>query len=238
MSNWQYANVTPIRQYRGANTLPRELKLFTGKDGQVYMSSNISPEVAYLRRTYKRLPDLLVANEREAKNVSASKENAFEVEMDVTPNKASKTGIVLYNDKGEKVDIYFDIKAGRLVMDRTESGKVKFGEKSEPHKIETDYDDREEQKALGAKRKLNSINYQNDFALGTWAPLSLCDSNTYHLNIFVDKCSIEIFVDGGRISMTNLVFPTAPYTSIKFYSDGNRASFKNIKVCELGILKR
>jgi len=157
--------------------------------------------------------------------------------MDVTPNKASKTGIVLYNDKGEKVDIYFDIKAGRLVMDRTESGKVKFGEKSEPNKIETDYDDRVEQKASGPLRKLNSINYQNDFALGTWAPLSLCNSDTYHLDIFVDKCSIEIFVDSGRISMTNLVFPTAPYTSIKFYSDGNRASFKNIKVCELGILK-
>ena len=26
MSNWQYANVTPIRQYRGANTLPREFQ--------------------------------------------------------------------------------------------------------------------------------------------------------------------------------------------------------------------
>jgi len=202
------------------------------------MSSNVVSEVVLLRRKYKRLPNLLIAHERDAENVSVSKENAFELEMDVTPNKASKTGIVLYNDKGEKVDIYFDIKAGRLVMDRTESGKVKFGEKSEPHKIETDYDDREEQKALGEKRKVNSINYKNDFALGTWAPLSLCDSDTYHLNIFVDKCSVEIFVDGGRISMTNLVFPTAPYTSIKFYSDGNRASFKNIKVCEFGILKR
>lgn len=158
--------------------------------------------------------------------------------MDVTLNKAMKAGMVLYNDRRERVDIYLDRKSGRLVMDRTESGKVKFGEKSEPHKIETDYDDRQEQKASGPLRKLNSINYQNDFALGTWAPLSLCNSDTYHLNIFVDKCSIEIFVDSGRISMTNLVFPTEPYTSIKFYSDGNRASFKNIKVCELGILKR
>ena len=76
------------------------------------MSSNIAPEVAYLRRTYKRLPDLIVAKERDAKNVSVSKENAFEVEMDVTPNKASKTGIILYNDKGEKVDIYLISKLG------------------------------------------------------------------------------------------------------------------------------
>ena len=58
-------------------------------------------------------------------------------------------------------------------------------------------------------RKTLSVNYVNDFALGTWAPLSLCNGKSYHLDIFVDKCSIEIFVDGGRIAMTNLVFPTA-----------------------------
>ena len=53
-------------------------------------------------------------------------------------------------------------------------------------------------------RKTESVNYVNDFALGTWAPLSLCEGKTYHLNVFVDKCSVEIFVDGGRIAMTNL----------------------------------
>ena len=124
MSNWQYANVTPIRQYRGANTLPREFKLFTGKDGQIYMSSNVVPEVAGLRKTFKRLPDLVITQGKDSKNLSSSKENAFEIEMDVTPSDAAKTGFILYNEKGEKVNIYFDMKAGRLVMDRTESGKT------------------------------------------------------------------------------------------------------------------
>ena len=233
MSNWQYANVTPIRQYRGANTLPREFKLFTGKDGQIYMSSNVVPEVAGLRKTFKRLPDLVITQGKDSKNLSSSKENAFEIEMDVTPGEAAKTGFVLYNEKGEKVNIYFDMKAGRLVMDRTESGKTKFGEKAEAHKIEKEFDLHEHREIKEPFRKLNSVNYKNDFALGTWAPLSLCDSKTYHLNVFVDKCSIEIFVNGGRIAMTNLVFPTQPYTSVKFYSDGNKAAYRNIKVCEL-----
>ena len=233
MSNWQYANVTPIRQYRGANTLPREFKLFTGKDGQIYMSSNVVPEVAGLRKTFKRLPDLVITQGKESKNLSSSKENAFEMEMDVTPGDAAKTGFILYNEKGEKVNIYFDMKAGRLVMDRTESGKTKFGEKAEAHKIEKEFDLHEHREIKDAFRKLNSVNYKNDFALGTWAPLSLCDSKTYHLDVFVDKCSIEIFVNGGRIAMTNLVFPTQPYTSVKFYSDGNKAAYRNIKVSEL-----
>ena len=233
MSNWQYANVTPIRQYRGANTLPREFKLFTGKDGQIYMSSNVVPEVAGLRKTFKRLPDLVITQGKDSKNLSSSKENAFEIEMDVTPGEAAKTGFILYNEKGEKVNIYFDMKAGRLVMDRTESGKTKFGEKAEAHKIEKEFDLHEHREIKEPFRKLNSVNYKNDFALGTWAPLSLCDSKTYHLNVFVDKCSIEIFVNGGRIAMTNLVFPTQSYTSVKFYSDGNKAAYRNIKVSEL-----
>lgn len=233
MSNWQYANVTPIRQYRGANTLPREFKLFTGKDGQIYMSSNVVPEVAGLRKTFKRLSDLVITQGKESKNLSSSKENAFEIEMDVTPGEAAKTGFILYNEKGEKVNIYFDMKAGRLVMDRTESGKTKFGEKAEAHKIEKEFDLHEHREIKEPFRKLNSVNYKNDFALGTWAPLSLCDSKTYHLNVFVDKCSIEIFVNGGRIAMTNLVFPTQPYTSVKFYSDGNKVAYRNIKVSEL-----
>lgn len=233
MSNWQYANVTPIRQYRGANTLPREFKLFTGKDGQIYMSSNVVPEVAGLRKTFKRLPDLVITQGKESKNLSSGKENAFEMEMDVTPSDAAKTGFILYNEKGEKVNIYFDMKAGRLVMDRTESGRTKFGEKAEAHKIEKEFDLHEHREIKEPFRKLNSVNYKNDFALGTWAPLSLCDSKTYHLDVFVDKCSIEIFVNGGRIAMTNLVFPTQPYTSVKFYSDGNKAAYRNIKVSEL-----
>ena len=233
MSNWQYANVTPIRQYRGANTLPREFKLFTGKDGQIYMLSNVVPEVAGLRKTFKRLPDLVITQGKDSKNLSSSKENAFEMEMDVTPSDAAKTGFILYNEKGEKVNIYFDMKAGRLVMDRTESGRTKFGEKAEAHKIEKEFDLHEHREIKEPFRKLNSVNYKNDFALGTWAPLSLCDSKTYHLDVFVDKCSIEIFVNGGRIAMTNLVFPTQPYTSVKFYSDGNKAAYRNIKVSEL-----
>ena len=84
-------------------------------------------------------------------------------------------------------------------------------------------------------RQQNSVNYQNDFALGTWGPLALCNGKTYHLHIFVDNCSVEAFVDGGCIAMTNLVFPTKPYNNLRFYSVGGQASFMNVKVYKLGM---
>ena len=71
--------------------------------------------------------------------------------------------------------------------------------------------------------------------MGTWAPLSLCEGKTYHLNVFVDKCSVEIFVDGGRIAMTNLVFPTVPYNALRFYAEGGEAKVENLNIHKLGL---
>ncbi|MCI6672587.1 MAG: GH32 C-terminal domain-containing protein [Prevotella sp.] len=234
MSNWQYANITPIKQYRGANTLPRELSLFS-KDGEIYMASNVVPEVKALRKNTHTIKDQTVNQKATFKNVSESKDNAFEVEVDITPGKSKRAGFVLYNEKGEKVDIYLDLAAGKLVMDRTESGLTEFGNRAVPHDIEREFDIHEHREVKDTFRKKNSINYKNDFALGTWAPLNLCEGKTYHLNVFVDKCSVEIFVDGGRISMTNLVFPTEAYKDIDFYSNGGKTAFKNIKIHQLSL---
>ena len=223
MSNWQYANVTPIRQYRGANGLPRELSLYT-KDGQTYVAANVVKEVEALRKDTRSFDPITVEGEYKLDEIVPQTDGAYELEMDITPGASGVAGFDLMNAKGEIVKIYLDMKAGRLVMDRTESGLVAFGDKSEPHAKETD-----------DHRKTMSVNYQNDFALGTWAPLSLCEGKTYHLDVFVDKCSIEIFVDGGRIAMTNLVFPTAPYNTLRFHAEGGEAQVEGLKVHKLGL---
>lgn len=61
MSNWQYANFTPIRQYRGANALPRELKLFSNH-GETYVSANVVEEARALRKETKLLGDITADN--------------------------------------------------------------------------------------------------------------------------------------------------------------------------------
>lgn len=223
MSNWQYANVTPIRQYRGANGLPRELSLYT-KDGQIYVAADVVKEVEALRKDTRSFDPITVKDEYKIDEIVPQTDGAYELEMDITPNASGVAGFDLMNAKGEVAKIYLDMKSGKLVMDRTASGLVAFGEKSEPHAKETD-----------DYRKTMSVNYQNDFALGTWAPLSLCEGKTYHLNVFVDKCSVEIFVDGGRIAMTNLVFPTEPYNTLRFYTEGGEAQVSNMKVYKLGL---
>ena len=223
MSNWQYANVTPIRQYRGANALPRELSLYT-KNGEIYMAANVVKETETLRKSTRNIESLSVEGETVIDSITDGLNSGVELEMDIVPGKAQTVGFDIMNAKGEKTKIYLDLKSGRAVMDRTESGLIAFGEKAEPH-FKENHD----------RRKTESINYINDFALGTWAPLSLCEGKSYHLNVFVDKCSVELFVDGGRIAMTNLVFPTEVYNSLRFYTEGGKAEVKNLSIHKLGL---
>ena len=236
MSNWQYANLTPFKQNRGANGLPRELKLYE-KNGKYYISEDVAPEVYALRKDTKNLADASVADAKDLKGVAANMEGAFEIEADVTPDANGIAGIEISNNKRERTMIYFDMKQGKVVMDRTESGLTDFGKQAVPHDIELAWDKQLAAEGKEPARITNSINYKNDFALATWAPLSLCEDGkkTYHVDIFVDKSSVELFVDGGRIAMTNLVFPVVPYENLKLYTQGGKAEFKNLKVHKLGL---
>ena len=236
MSNWQYANLTPFKQNRGANGLPRELKLYEN-NGKYYVSENVAPEVYALRKDTKNVAAASVAGEKMLAGVAANMEGAFEIEADVTPDANGIAGIEISNNKRERTLIYFNMKQGEVVMDRTESGLTDFGKQAVPHDIELAWDKQRAAEGKEPARIANSINYKNDFALATWAPLSLCEDGkkTYHVDIFVDKSSVELFVDGGRIAMTNLVFPVAPYENVKLYTQGGKAEFKNLKVHKLGL---
>lgn len=54
--------------------------------------------------------------------------------------------------------------------------------------------------------------FSDAFAAVTTAPLH---APVKQLRVFVDRCSMEVFDNEGRLSMTNLVFPTAPYSTLK-----------------------
>ena len=236
MSNWQYANLTPFKQNRGANGLPRELKLYE-KNGKYYISEDVAPEALALRKSTKELGSQTVEGEKAFAGATSGMEGAFEIEADVTADANGIAGIELYNNKRERTLIYIDMKEGKVVMDRTESGLTDFGKQSVPHDIELAWDKQRAAEGKQPARIENSINYKNDFALATWAPLSLCQEGkkTFHLDIFADKSSIELFVDGGRIAMTNLVFPVAPYENVRLYSQDGKAEFQNMKIHTLSL---
>ena len=107
MSNWQYANLVPTKQYRSCNSIPRDLGLFE-YDGDIYCSVLPSPEMTAARKTKKPGKAITEA-----------------CELIVNP-KRDVTIITLSNDKGEEVVMKYDAKAKTFTMDRTNSGKMDF----------------------------------------------------------------------------------------------------------------
>ncbi|MBQ7570869.1 MAG: DUF4980 domain-containing protein [Bacteroidaceae bacterium] len=157
MSNWQYANQVPTKQFRSANSIPRDLGLFTHGE-ETYVSVTPSKEMLALRGQKVKQPT-----------------EACEIVVDVK----GSADITLSNTRGEQVVMHYDAQQQTFQMDRTRSGDVGFSEA---------------------------------FPCETTAP-------TYgvvrQLRIFVDRCSVEAFDSEGKMAMTNLVFPSEPYNTIK-----------------------
>lgn len=125
MSNWQYANNVPTRQYRSANTLARDLTLY--REGQeLYLKSTPSVEVKKARGKKVSIPSFRVSEKHEIVNLFEDNQGAYEVEILIQNAGASKIAFCLLNDKGEKVSMYYDLNRKQLVMDRSESGTVDF----------------------------------------------------------------------------------------------------------------
>jgi levanase/fructan beta-fructosidase len=160
MSNWQYANQVPTKQFRSANGLPRDLGLKT-VSGETYLTSSPSKELLAIRGKKIKQPT-----------------ETCEILVDVK----GSTEIILSNAKGEQVTMRYDAKNLTFNMDRTKSGDVGFSEA---------------------------------FPCATIAPTY---TPVRQLRIFIDRCSIEAFDAEGKMVMTNLVFPSEPYNTMKVKS--------------------
>ena len=106
MSNWQYANQVPTRQFRSANSIPRDLGLFTYGE-ETYVSVVPSEEMLSVRGQKVKKPT-----------------ETCEIVVDV---KGSAV-IELSNAKGEQVIMNYDAQKHTFSMDRTKSGDVSFSE--------------------------------------------------------------------------------------------------------------
>ena len=169
MSNWQYANQVPTKQYRSGNSIPRDLGLFRCGE-ETYVSVVPSKEMLAVRGAKVKMPT-----------------EACEIIVDTK----GQTEIVLSNAKGEQVTMSYDGAKQTFSMDRTKSGDVSFSE---------------------------------NFACTTVAPTY---GQLKQLRIFIDRCSIEVFDTEGKIAMTNLVFPSEPYNTIKV--KGGKVTIYDVK---------
>lgn len=121
MSNWQYANQVPTKQYRNANTLPRDLYLYEYQ-GETYVGIIPSPELLALRGK------AIAKDLGRGKKTFSAGNGAYEIVTEIKSAINGRSIITLQNGKGEAVSMTYDVKAGTFAVDRTKSGDTSFNE--------------------------------------------------------------------------------------------------------------
>lgn len=76
------------------------------------------------------------------------------------------------------------------------------------------------------------VDFSQEFPAVTVAP-TFNNGGELHLRLFIDRSSIEAFGNGGKFAMTNLVFPTSPYSSMEISATGGKARIKDCTIYPL-----
>ena len=79
------------------------------------------------------------------------------------------------------------------------------------------------------RRQSGITDFSESFPAVTVAP-TFESSGKISLRIFVDRSSTELFGNDGRFVLTNLVFPTEPYTTLSVKAEGGTAQLASLKI--------
>lgn len=127
MSNWQYANEVPTKQFRSANALPRDLSLYRDEEtGECFLSVLPVKEVESLRGRVQEYRAFTASTRQVEKKLPQQWGDACEIVLELLPRSAEKTFVRLSNPDGEKVVMCYDRQSNTFSMDRTQSGIMDF----------------------------------------------------------------------------------------------------------------
>ncbi|MET3923860.1 sucrose-6-phosphate hydrolase SacC (GH32 family) [Arthrobacter sp. UYEF20] len=81
------------------------------------------------------------------------------------------------------------------------------------------------------RRESGQTDFHGSFASIDTAPIRTTDGS-YELTVYVDRCSVEVFAQGGQVTLTELIFPAATSTNVSLYAVGGTATIKNLNVTQ------
>lgn len=125
LSNWKYAMVTPTTPWRGAMTVPRDVRLVRDASGGAVLAQQPVPELA-ARRGARLLSLADVSASRAAARLAVVTGDALDVTLVIDPRGAERVTLVVRAGEVERTAITVDLAAGTLALDRSQSGYAGF----------------------------------------------------------------------------------------------------------------
>jgi fructan beta-fructosidase len=123
MNNWNYANIIPTQNWRGAATVARELQL-QKIDREFFLSSNPVPEFEKLVSPLATFTNHKLKGQLDLSKDIQKTDGIFKLELVLKETR--DFSIVLANEAGNELLVGYDKKLDNYYIDRTKSGKVNF----------------------------------------------------------------------------------------------------------------
>ncbi len=133
MSNWDYANNVPTKNFRNAMTVPREFKLMSNGKHLILAGTPVK-EVTNLRGKITPVSNLTITCDKTIEGVLRPFSNKFELDMTIERLNSKIWGFGLTNSQGDYLNFTFDLEQNILKVDRRNCGLKDFSQKfvSEP----------------------------------------------------------------------------------------------------------
>lgn len=126
MNNWYYAYEIPTQPWRGTMTFPRELGLVYHQGNTPMLVSSPVPELRILREKHTRITNQFLENEERQTILNGLNGSPVEIEIAIQIETAQRINFVINFGNHESVYVGYDVLAGKLYIDRRESGLVDF----------------------------------------------------------------------------------------------------------------
>jgi fructan beta-fructosidase len=191
MSNWQYANKVPTEKWRNAMTVPRELSL--AKEGLTYkLVSRPVDELDTLLTEFIRF-DRITFSGKKTLGLSELEPSQYDIEF--TYRVARGPDCDLISDFG-------------IVLENLQGQELIAGYNLKKNQVFVD------------RTRSGNTNFSANFPGKHTASYPFADNGIIKFRALIDHSSIELFVDDGKLVMTELFFPDEPFHILSFYSNG------------------
>lgn len=198
ISNWVYARRTPTSPWRGAQSVPRELRLKRFREG-LRLVQQPAREIDGLRGRALRLRDVSIAEANSEIAAAGFAGGSLDLRAEIDVGDARDVGFRVLQGEGEETAVGFARAPDEVYIDRSKSGAVDFHET---------FPGRHSARLLPAEGSVT-------------------------LRILVDRSVVEVFAGGGRVVLTDRVFPRPESTALSLFERGGTARLKSLDAWQI-----
>lgn len=201
LGNWDYADYVPDRGALPGNkgfwSIARDMDLKTYPEGLRLVQTPVA-NLQSLRQTPASFTGRVLSAGSTTLSEFSPIKNTYEIDASFTTTNANKFGFNLCVGAGRKLVVGYDTRTSMLYIDRTNCADSNISyNSSNPN-----------------ARPFNRIIY---------APV-VPENNKIRLRIFVDKSSVEVFTNTGKVVLSVVTYPDETQTGLEVFSQNSSAT--------------